>query len=117
MNSIGKTLFGRLYYFNKQAHFQVRKEGLYCETFSLIDQAKFYGIFNYTKVNINNEKFELYSSLLVGCNDSGLKWQEKYRFVNEIETITSNIPENIQQVILTNKNNSHIVNCSCCHRY
>ena len=65
MNSIRKTLFGQLYYFNNQSHFQLRKEGLYCETFSLIDKAgtrgiKFYGMFNYTKVNINNEKFECF---------------------------------------------------------
>ena len=103
MNSIYKTLFGRLYYFNNQAHFQLQKEGLYCETFSL---NKFYGMFNYTKVNINDKKFELYSSLLVGCNDSRLKWQEKYRFVNDTETIFCNIPENIQKVLL-DKDDTH----------
>ena len=116
MNSIGKTLFGRLYYFNNQAHFQLKKNGLYCETFLLIDKAKFYGMLDYTKVIINDDKFELYSRLLVGCNHSGLKWEEKYRFTKGIEYVYSNIPGNIQEVLLT-KDDSHIINCSCCHRF
>lgn len=118
MNSIGKTLFGRLYYLNKQSHFQFKKGEFYCESFSVNNPdslSGYYGLFGYNRVNLD-KNFELYSNLVIGCKSTGLKWQEKYRYLNDTEYLYTNIPDSIVKVLLT-KDNRHIINCSCCHRY
>ena len=82
-----------------------------------------YGIVDF-KYLPNNE---LYSNLIIGDKDNIFKLQERYRFTNNIESIflqnfdkeityDDDINKNILEIMLQ-KNNSHIITCSCCHRY
>jgi hypothetical protein len=81
-----------------------------------------YGIVDF-KYLPNNE---LYSNLIIGDKDNIFKLQERYRFTNNIESIFlqnfdkeityDDINKNILEIMLQ-KNNSHIITCSCCHRY
>ena len=120
MNRLSKTLFGKLYYGN-QSHFKLSNSKSYCETF-FIKERSIYGIADF-KYFPNNE---LYSNLIIGDKDKNFKLQEHYRFINNIETIYlqnfdkkityDDIDKNIVEIILK-KNDSHIITCSCCHRY
>ena len=127
MNRLSKTLFGKLYYGNNQSHFKLTNSKSYCETFFMKEQymgklCSIYGIADF-KYFPNNE---LYSNLIIGDKDNIFKLQEQYRFINNIETIYlqnfdkkiryDDIDKNIIEIILK-KNDSHIITCSCCHRY
>jgi hypothetical protein len=127
MNRLAKTLFGKLYYGNYQSHFKLSNSKSYCETFFIKEeyngtQLSIYGIADF-KYFPNNE---LYSNLIIGDKDNIFKLQERYRFTNNIETIYlqnfdkkityNDIDKNIFEIILK-KNDSHIITCSCCHRY
>jgi hypothetical protein len=128
MNRLSKTLFGKLYYYeNNQSHFKLSKSKSYCETFFMKEQymgelRSIYGIVDF-KYLPNNE---LYSNLIIGDKDNIFKLQERYRFTNNIESIFlqnfdkeityDDINKNILEIMLQ-KNNSHIITCSCCHRY
>lgn len=121
MKNIKQTLFGQLYFLNKQSHFQLKTSNLYCETF-FIQNHYIYGIFEFKQLSKN----ELYSNLIIGTKDNLFKIEEQYRIINNIETIKlQNFDLNIkiQDInndtlkIILNKNNNHIINCSCCHRH
>jgi hypothetical protein len=121
MKNIKQTLFGQLYFLNKQSHFQLKTSNLYCETF-FIQNHYIYGIFEFKQLSKN----ELYSNLIIGTKDNLFKIEEQYRISNNIETIKlQNFDLNIklQDInndtlkIILNKTNNHIINCSCCHRH
>ena len=121
MKNIKQTLFGQLYFLNKQSHFQLRTSNLYCETF-FIQNHYIYGIFEFKQLSKN----ELYSNLIIGTKDNLFKIEEQYRIINNIETIKlQNFDLNIklQDInndtlkIILNKTNNHIINCSCCNRH
>jgi hypothetical protein len=121
MKNIKQTLFGQLYFLNKQSHFQLKTSNLYCETF-FIQNHYIYGIFEFKQLSKN----ELYSNLIIGTKDNLFKIEEQYRIINNIETIKlQNFDLNIkiQDInndtlkIILNKNNNHIINCSCFHRH
>jgi len=125
MRNIGKTLFGQIYYLNKQSHFQMRNTNLYCESFFIPDKF-IYGIMDFKQLSKN----DLFSNLTIGDKDNTFKIQERYRFINNIETVDiqyfkwsfepkntyNDIDKTILKTILI-KSDIHIINCSCCHRY
>ena len=125
MRNIGKTLFGQIYYLNKQSHFQMRNTNLYCESFFIPDKF-IYGIMDFKQLSKN----DLFSNLTIGDKDNTFKIQECYRFINNIETVDiqyfkwsfepkntyNDIDKTILKTILI-KSDIHIINCSCCHRY
>lgn len=120
-NNINKTLFGQIYFFNKQSHFQTRNSNLYYETFS-IQNKNIYGIFDFKQLSKN----ELFTTIILHSKDKSFEIEERYRFINNIEIIKlqnfnhiinfEEIDNHILKIIL-HKNNKHIINCSCCHRY
>lgn len=124
MKNITKTLFGQLYYFNKNSHFH-RNNRLYCETF-YIPEHFIYGIFDFKL--ISNTDF--FSNIVIGNRDNSFKIQEKYKFIDNIEILkleqfkNNEYKEieldNIDSKLLKNlkhKDNTNIITCSCCHRF
>jgi hypothetical protein len=124
MKNINKTLFGQIFYLNKRAHFQKNITRLYCETFYIPNQS-IYGIFDFKLLSTN----ELFSNIVIGNRDNSFKLQERYSFINNIESLSLDQFTDQYKTItletldknlinqLVNKTNDHIINCSCCHRY
>lgn len=130
MKNISKTLFGQMFYFNKTSHFQFKNSHIYCETF-YIPKQYIYGIFDFKLISSN----EFFSNIVIGNRDQSFHLQEKYRFINNIENLTlehvkknheqkfeftqiqfENIERNLLKDLL-DKNDQHIISCSCCHRF
>jgi len=125
MKNITKTLFGQLYYFKKNSHFQLKTNRLYCETF-YIPEHFIYGIFDFKL--ISNSDF--FSNIVIGNRDNSFKIQEKYKFIDNIEILkleqfkNNEYKEielnNIDSILLKNlkhKDDTNIITCSCCHRF
>jgi len=128
--SMTESLSQKLYLNNRNFHFK-HNSNLYCETFFIPDYY-IYGLFDFRK-NKNNFK----TNLIIGSkNMNSFYIQEQFQNIDgyesstlknygldislkdiEIMSIKTNgIEKNLLEIILS-KNDKHILNCSCCHRY